>query len=148
MYHELDMSSLPPSGGLHCTSKAKEAGAPGSWMEASTETSLAQTERTGTVERTLFHAFLWFSHTQCLHQECFFALNLFLSPKVRLPYKTTLSVSVFIILLCQGYGINDPQTGGKKKSRWSLKNKPPGWFWSTLLCSCHVTHLREKLQLH
>ena len=46
--------------------------------------------------------------------ECFSALNLFLSPKVRLPYKTTLSVSVFIILLCQGYGINDPQTGEKK----------------------------------
>ena len=47
--------------------------------------------------------------------ESFSALNLFLSPKVRLPYKTTLSLSVFIILLYQGYGINDPQTGGKKK---------------------------------
>lgn len=78
--------------------------------------------------------------------ECFSALNLFLSPKVRLPYKTTLSLSVFIILLCQDYGINDPQTGKKKKD--SLKNKPPGWFWSTLLCSSHVTHLGEKLQLH
>ena len=79
--------------------------------------------------------------------ECFSALNLFLSPKVRLPYKTTLSLSVFIILLYQGYGINDPQTG-KKKKKDSLKNKPPGWFWSTLLCSRHVTHLGEKLQLH